>query len=696
MIEALAVARMAGAGVVIAGFLLAATYLIDGRVSSRRGRSADYWCAAALIVIAGFVWLRAIDRPDDEGRAAYYVAIAAGVPAVVWLLRRSQSVLRLVRAAAESTELSRALAVTGAIVLLAAPIALTPIALHWDASGWMDSHSYDAFANNIAIGKIVEGNSAYMPVYQYGMALVYYAFGHFFFAQQIVNLVFALAAVAAVTLAAWILFDSSAATMVAGVLAVYSTPLFYALHFTQIETWFTPIVCLLLLSWAVYWRSPSMAAAAILALMLGLGINTRNQGALFFAFLAATPLFIRVMPWRVKLSHAGLIGAIVLVSLIPWTVRNMLIEGRFSPFGSRSAMYIGILSDPRIGLYGIRYWEGWEEIAAEYRMRHPEAVDRENAYFRAAWANLTRDPLWTARALAWRSAAFYGLLRDGFIESSGVRPANWPREWRSFLFSRSTALLLVSLSVVALIASRNRTLQMLSGAIVASLAIVIVSASSEERVSYPVLPVHMLMAAALFRSRTADATEKTIALRPSWRIGLIACATLAIVIAGGRSTLGAEFAYRPLIEPSLTIAPGKVIDTQLPLLRASGELPVEGVAAGIEIGRRIRIRCMVTNYMFPPKHAGAVPEVPAFASDPQSAQYFFAYLLSDDDQPSLTRAIGVTFHNATQHEQIREGDAVEIQGVIRHGASAGDTALWLSAEHIRRLPFARSEMPPFP
>jgi hypothetical protein len=700
VIRTLDLALLGSAAVVIGGLLTAALYLATGRVRSAGGRAIDLLRVAVLILIALFVWLRPGVRPSGAPGLAYYVTFAAGLPAIIAFAWRSARLRTYAERALDRAGFRTAVALTSLSILLAVPMAVTPVALHWDVPGWMDSRSYDAFALNIVNGKIPEGNSAYMPVYQYGMAFVYYVAGHFFFAQQAVNVVLALTGVAALCLTAWLLFQSSAAVLATGILAAYSKPLFYAVHFTQIETWYTPIVCVLVLAWAAYWRRPSLARVAALALMIGIAVNTRNQGALFFAFLGTTPLLMIELAWRHRLAHAALGGLIVTLCLVPWTLRNYGVEGRLSPFASRSAMYVGILSDPRIGLYGIRYWEGWEEVASEYAARYPDPTEREQAYLRAAWTNMVRDPARSARAMVWRAGAFYGLLPDGMLDPSRVTLPDWRSEWKRYVYWRTVPLLLVPLSFLVIAVTRGSTMWFLAGAIAANVMIVTFAASSEDRISYPVLPLHILICAGLFAGRApappSEAPKTSPARFMRWRSYGIAIVVVGLFLAAGRTVMGSRFVHRPLMEGALSLNPALVIDQSIPLLTAANVREARSGSPAFHIGDRVRVRCMVTNYMYPPKHVGPVPEVPAFASDPEGDVYFFAYLLVEDRPPVLTGTIGVTFHGAQQRELVREGDAVEIEGEIVYGATQGDTSFWLRAERVQRLPLPPAELPPFP
>ena len=220
-----------------------------------------------------------------------------------------------------------------------------------------------------------------------------------------------------------------------------------------------------------------MAHASWLAVAIALAINTRNQGALFLGVIAMTPMLRPGLVLSTRLRHLAVVTALAAASLIPWTLRNVAVDGRWSPFADRSVMYIGILTDPRVGLYGVRYWEGWDEVAAEFQSRYPDPAEREKAYFDAAWTNITADPAWLGRALVWRALGFYGLLPDGYLLLDRIEPPEWSTEWRKYVFSRMTPLVLLPMTLIALAIRPTAPMLMLGMSAIAGVAIVIASAT---------------------------------------------------------------------------------------------------------------------------------------------------------------------------------------------------------------------------
>lgn len=644
-----------------------------------------------LLGLALLAWLRPW-IPDlsqvYEAAPVAFMCLAAGFVLYFVLPRRVQHRILEWR---HGGSLRAGLVLTVACVLVALPILALPVARNWDSSGFMDSHSYDAFAINIVNGKVPAGSSQYMPAYQYGLAFVYYIWGHFFFVQQIVNLVLACVGIACLCGAGWILFRSAAAVAAIGLMAGLSQPFRYAIHFTQIESWFVPVTCVLLLAWAYYWRSGTWKAALALAAAVSVGMNMRNQGTPFFALVCITPLLVPFLRWPHRLAHTAVIVALVGASLVPWTVRNYVVDGRFSPSGSRSTLYIGTLNDRRIGLYGIRYWEGWTEVAAEFTERYPDLAERERALIRSMWDNLVADPGWLARALYWRTAAFYGLLPSGYL-GERIVPTNWAVEWPSYLYWRSTAIVVLPLSLLGLFIRPGRTTLFLTAAILANLSINLVSATSEDRLSYPVLLLHMLLAGAIFGAPAGTAAPLT-AWTVQWRRAAVPLLAATVVFLGAsRLLVGAGNIYRPLIERAVTVAPGVEPDQTLPLL----EPFLPGTAETIGVGSHVRLRGMLTNYMYPPKFAGAVPWVPAFATAPGGPTYYYMLSLGGDETTGIAHRLGVTLRGALVNEPLREGDAVEMEAEVLADDRSGSSGLWLRALRVKRLPIDRAQLPPFP
>lgn len=585
-------------------------------------------------------------------------------------------------------------------LLFALPMIVAPVVEHWNASGWMDSHGYDTYAHNILSGQHPAGSSQYMPVYQYGLAAVYYVFGHFFFAQQLVNVVLALLTIVLLCLAAWNLFRNVWAVLLIGIWSAFLRQFVYAVFFTQIESWYIPIIAFTIFAWSCYWRTPSRRHLVLLALGAAIAINTRNQGAFYFAWLCLAPFFIAAVPWRRRLTHTALAIGIVAASLVPWSVRNYMIDGRFSPSAARNSYYVAVLNDPRIGFYGVRYWEGWGDITAEYVRKYPDDAERDRVMMRDGFTAPFRNPGWFVRAMYWRTVAFYGLIPSGIFADGGPRATDWPAEWRGYVYWRAAPLLFIPLSIIGLLTRPGRVTVFLAVAVLANVAAVAIAGGSEDRVSYPVLPMHMLMGLAavfaplpheprwnVFRAIAGVATARTWLV-----IGVAVMAFLAIA----RLHFGRDNLYAPQLERTVFVNGTVAIDPALPSLNDYAAATATPVPLGPEWhGRMVRLRLIPFNYQCPPKYGGAIGYMPAFATDPNRETYYYAALLLPPGHPKEHATLAVSWFGAVVNERLREGDEVEAEGRVLPESGNAIATYWIQIEKARKVVPRTSDVPAF-
>jgi len=591
-------------------------------------------------------------------------------------------------------------------VVLAVPTILTRVLQNWNVSGWMDSHGYDVYAHNIASGKVLSGSSYFMPVFQYGMAALNYVFGHFFFVQQLVNVALAFAAVILICLAAWNVFRSPLAVLIVGLWVAFTDSLFLYVHFTQVEAWYIPFVAFAIFLWSCYWRAPSATHLVLMAFAGGLGLNTRSQGGLFFAVLCLSPLFIGSLPLRRRAVQASTALTILGVTLVPWTIRNWVVDHRLNPSSSQPAYQIAFLNDHRIGFYGLRYWEGSREIVAEYMRKYPDPVERERAMIKGGISGALSDWSWLRRALFWRSLSFYGLAPDGIFAPDGIQPTHWATEWDSYVRVRTTQLVFLLLTGAAIVSAFTATNLFLLCTVAANLIIVLFFGGGEPRLHYPVLPLHMLLAASILARPAAvgcDNWQLTRTLFSEERLRYwIAAATLAVFsLLLCRLMVGRENLYAPQLERTMRIDPDIRIDSSLPMLNdvlPSGTLDPTSrgsSASRPNLDRRVvRLRFIVSNYMMPPKFAGRVGYLPEFATDPSGETFYYAYLL-DPRNPSQTLkpSIGVSLAGSTISEPLHEGDAVDGEGLLLLVQPGAFCPYWVRLSRIHKLPFPHKYLP---
>jgi 4-amino-4-deoxy-L-arabinose transferase-like glycosyltransferase len=663
--------------------LLGASGWLAGRKAPLRRRVDNLLRAGAVLLLAVFMLARPESGLSPFPRFLLSplfagVALAGFVAGIMW---RSPD-----RAAAVGEmRMWHTWAIVAIAVLVALPAIVRPLVTWWDISGYMDSHTYDHDAHRIATGEAPQGNGFVMPLYQYGMAVLYYAFGHFFAVQQVVNLLFALLTVALLVLTAWELFRDRIAVIVVAVLASTTTELRAFVTLTQIENWYVPIVAACLYAWARYRSRPIASRIAVLGLLVGIGLNCRTQGAFFFALLCLAPVFVARVPWRQRIAQVLIAGTVAGGTLIPWTLRNYVYEGRFSPASEQAT--IGLLFNHRnVGFYGLRWdLQSWQDVLAEYERTIPDRAARDAAIRRDALGNTFGDPAWLARAVYWRSLAFYGLLPPGIWAPDGPEPTNWAEALPGYVYYGFPSLCLITLSVFGLIRRPDRTTAFLALGILANLAVLVFASHTEARISFPVLPLHMLLAAAIF----APARSPDNVAAAHWRdprrprrlpIAVVAVAAVLLTLAFARMVIGREHAYRPLREPALLVSPSAYEQRRAETaaytfvygsrLANANDLP--------RPGSRIRLRVRLTNYMLPPKSAGAVPYLPRFATDPERETYYYAAAEGG------AHFVGVTYFGAVAPTVVREGDLVMIEGRVLDAVPSLGLPLWIHAETVAR------------
>jgi hypothetical protein len=569
-------------------------------------------------------------------------------------------------------------------VLVALPGTLSPVVQWWNISGFMDSHMYDMDAHGIASGTSIGGNSFVMPFYQYGMAALYFIFGHFFFVQQVANVFWLCLFVALLTLAAYELFRDVRAAAIMGIIAALITQFRLFVKITQIENWYLPLVAAILYAWTRYRAVPTMRRAIWLAAAIGLAFNCRSQGAFFFAVMCLAPIIHRELGWKTRLTHTVVIGAVVGASLIPWSARNYVYEGRFDPSSDQAS--IGLLfNDHRVGFYGIR-WDlySWQRVLEEYEARFPDKNERFAAIRRDAIANTIGSPLWWSRAFAWRTLSFYGLLPPGVWGANGVEPTDWAKEWRAYVYNGVTPLILITLSLLGLIRRPTRDAWFLAAAIFANLAVMLVASQREARISFPVFPIHVLLGLALvlpFAPMRSVESDGPIRRRvPAMRYALIVITAILVLCAVVRIAVGRANRYAPLLEPSLRQSASAVAEHRV-LNGDYRDVDVTTIGGGMAPpapNERVRVRLRLTNYMLPPKSAGRVDYLPSYVSDPEREQFFYAR--TEDGQHYL----GVTYFGAVTLSDLRENDLVVVEGRVLEGPPVPLIKLlfWLHADAV--------------
>ncbi|MEO8360830.1 MAG: hypothetical protein ABI672_12435 [Vicinamibacteria bacterium] len=582
---------------------------------------------------------------------------------------------------------NRLLLAIGASVLIALPGMVEPLASRWDNSGYMDSQMYDLLAHDIATGKVPEGTHFVMPLYQYGLALLYWTFGHFFYVQQITNVLFAAMAIVLLCLTAWNLFADYRAVLVAGVMSAFARPLHSFVYITQIENWYLPLIALTLFAWSCYWRRANLPHLVLLALTTGLTVNCRSQGAFYYALLIAAPWFVKGSSLRKRIGHFVLGGAIVGATLVPWSVRNYIYDKTFSPVTTQAEVSL-VLNDHRIPFYGLRE-TNWIPYLEGYSKKYPETAKRLEVMRHDFFRNTFGDPIWLSGAVFWRGIAYYNLLPPGFWAPNGPEPTDWKTHWRNYGVAGFTSLFFIALGLLGLAMHPGRTTLFLALCICSHVVLVVAVPMLDPRYGYPVVPIHVVLGLFAFfppaqRVLLPPGTSDQFHLftRPRLRLFATAGAALLLFMLVGHLSYGKDNLERPLKEGAMLRDPGISPSASLPSLNEYYEWAryKVGGAPQFHVGDRVRFTGRVSNYMLPPKFAGQVPYLPAFASDPSREQYYYAF--PNDSAPGF---VGLTLFGATANTLIRENQLVDIEGPILY-VDTTNTLLpawyWMRAERV--------------
>jgi len=540
----------------------------------------------------------------------------------------------------------------------------------WDSSGWGDSIFYDVIAHHIAIGDLPSGHGYYMPIFQYGHALLYWAFGHFFYVPVLVNVSLAPLTVLFASLAAWHLFRSPLAMLLMAVLTTFNDLLRHSPELMQIENWYVPIATFILYAVIRYWRIPNRRQVMVLALVLAFAFNLRTQGVFFYGFVLLAPFFLWKLSWRVRRQHVVLLWSVFFLLMLPWTVRNVVVDDRFSPVGNQGPAHL-VYSNYQEVFHGIRRDLGAEKIVADWEQRYPDKSERENAMREHFWHKILNETDYFVSAFPWRVMAFYGVLPPGVWDSGGVRPTNWLQEGPAWLAQKLPILALLAASFFGLIFFQGRITVFLVGAIMGNLALVFLVGSSEPRISYPVLPLHYAMALLplfrvnIFQTVDSEVTDQNSLSRLP-RVAVLA-SLVGLGLVSSHFFLGQRHLQRALPEPMVTL--GSILPAM--------EKPQALYSKPRLIGEHVSFECMLTHYSFPVKwYLHPLPPFPEFATDPKREQYYRCLRPAANGKFSWvdSRYVGVSWQNAHINQMLREGDVVQLEGVI-----AGDSVI---GEHL--------------
>ena len=180
------------------------------------------------------------------------------------------------------------------------------------------------------------GPTAYFPVgWSAFLAVFFKVFDATLAIAQLVDLTLAAATFFLVlAIARQTLRDEFVARLSVLLLAVYPNNIAYV-AIPSTETFFT---FLLLLTWLLWIRSASLAAAAICGVLLGLATLTKTQAILLPALFLVSDLLVAAVSRRTACRRCLAMCAALGITLLPWLYRNHAVFGEFPVLSTNGGM----------------------------------------------------------------------------------------------------------------------------------------------------------------------------------------------------------------------------------------------------------------------------------------------------------------------------------------------------------------------
>lgn len=371
--------------------------------------------------------------------------------------------------------------------------------------------------------------------------------------------------------------------------------------------------------------------------------NTRLQGGLYAGALALAAFFVVGLALRERVRQFVIYCLVFFaIGVAPYSIRNGVVEGRFSPSSQQAAIWLAVYNDPRVKLHGVRFWDGSEPVIKEWGEKYPDAQERLVAQRRYFLDRLLNAPEYFLNAIPWRLASFYGLLPFGAVDRV-FKEMDWAKDGWLFMNARVEYWALILVSILAWLALFNSPTNLLfAGLILSNVLLGLSTGQSEARLSYPTLILHLLMGCAVFGRYAIEVQDGSRAGRVvAWRGWFVTAGlVLLLVIPIARAAIGQRFDDRTI--PAVVWLPRQtvVIDKSLPLIDTKGgRLTVDGApVTSLEIGKRYRMRLHVTNLMHPPKHACCLSDFTRLLRENDKVQYYFSFI-SGDRMPVGTLAV---------------------------------------------------------
>jgi 4-amino-4-deoxy-L-arabinose transferase-like glycosyltransferase len=200
-----------------------------------------------------------------------------------------------------------------------------------------DASAYDRIARNLLVGEGFsewpdEPTAFWPPLYPILLSVLYKVFGYHFWIVRLFQAILGVIAVAATMLAASELFDRRVAYLTGLGMALYPHLIYFSAWLIAEALYMTLLSLVLLLAVRLQ-KGPQRLGFVGLGLLLGLATLTKPATLMLLPFiglwiLIALPL---QLSFARRLGYLTLTSLFVLLSILPWTVRNYLVFDEFVP-----------------------------------------------------------------------------------------------------------------------------------------------------------------------------------------------------------------------------------------------------------------------------------------------------------------------------------------------------------------------------
>ncbi|MFC2157217.1 glycosyltransferase family 39 protein [Acidobacteriota bacterium] len=210
-----------------------------------------------------------------------------------------------------------------------------------------DGKYYDLKAQNILQGKGYSGNNNFAfrpPGYALFLASIYSVFGHNLLAVKIIQAIISILTCLIIFAFSKILFNRTVALFSAALFAFYPLFIRYSAEFWT-ETLFIFLFFLSLFFLVKGSDKPSCSYEILSGIFLGLAALTREVALLYTIPIGIWLYICSPRPGRLKyvFKKFGVLTAFLLLTIMPWTIRNYIVFQKFVPISTNGGInfYIG-------------------------------------------------------------------------------------------------------------------------------------------------------------------------------------------------------------------------------------------------------------------------------------------------------------------------------------------------------------------